>query len=86
MNEIVDGLGIGEVTLECGRREQEVVPHEPGDSLRFGRVKAETRTEFQRDLRTNHAVIAAAALGDIVQQHRRVEDSARRDLLLHDRG
>ncbi len=52
---------------------------EPGDGLGlFGR-EAEARPELFRDLRAQHRVIAAAAFGDVVQQHRKIERAARID-------
>ena len=55
--------------------------HQPGDGLGLGGVEAEARAELQRDLGAEDAMIAAAALGDVVQQHRDVEHAPRRDLL-----
>ena len=80
-DEILDRLGVGEVALERRRRQQQVVADEPGDGLRLCRIETEARAQLERDLGAEHAVVAAAALGDVVQQHRDVEHPARRDLL-----
>ena len=79
-DEILDRLGVGEVALERGRRHQQMMAHQPGDGLGLGRIEPEARAELQRDLGADHAMVAAAALGDVVQQHRDVEHPARRDL------
>ena len=79
-DEILDRLGIGEVALERGRRHQQMIAHQPGDGLGLGRVEPEARAELQRDLGAEHAMVAAAALGDVVQQHGDVERPARGDL------
>ena len=84
-DEILDRLGIGEVALERGRGQEEVVADEPRDGLGFGGVETETGAELQSDLGPDFAVIAATPLGDVVKQHRRIEDPARADLL-HDCG
>jgi len=74
-DEVVDRLGVGEIALERSGGQQEVMADEPGDRLGFRRVEAEPRAEPQRDRRAELAVIAAAALGDVVQQHRDVKDA-----------
>ena len=79
-DEILDRLGIGEVALERGRGHQQMMADQPGDGLGLGGVEAEARAELQRDLGADDAVVAAAALGDVVQQHRDIERPARRDL------
>ena len=53
---------------------------QPGDGLGLGRVQPEARAKLQRDLGAEHAMVAAAALGDVVQQHRDIKRPARRDL------
>ena len=79
-DEIVDRLGIGEVALERGPAEQQMVAHQPRDGLGLGRIEPEARAEPKRDFRAQLAVIAAATLGDIVEQHRSVERPARSEL------
>ena len=85
-DEILDRLGVGEVALERGRRQQEMIADQPRHGLGLGRIEPEARAELERDLGADHAVVAAAALGDVVQQDRDIEHAARRDLLLNDRG
>ena len=75
-DEIVDRLGIGEVALERGRRHQQVIAHQPGDRLGLGRRSGRAAGRAQRDLGAEHAMVAAAALGDVVQQHRDIERRA----------
>src|SRR4051794_8197484 len=85
MDEIFYRLGIGEVALERGRREEEMVADQPRDRLGLGAVEPEARTDPERDLGPDHAVIAATALGDVVQQHGDIEHAPRRNLP-EDRG
>ena len=54
---------------------------QPGDGLGLALGEAEPRAQGARDLGAEHAMIAAAALGDVVQQHGDIEDAARRDPL-----
>src|SRR3546814_1935809 len=49
----------------------------------FRLVEAEARTDFLRHLGAKLRMVAAAALGDVVQQHRHVEHTARQDLVHH---
>ena len=77
VNEILDRLGICEVAAEGRIGHQQVIAHQPGDSLRLGRIEAEARGELHRDVSAKHAVVAAATLGDIVEQHSDVEHPAR---------
>src|SRR4051812_6117670 len=53
---------------------------QPPDGLGFGGVETKARRELQGNLRPDHAVIAAASPGDVVEQDRDVEDASRRDL------
>ena len=80
-DEILDGLRVCQVALERRRRHQEVMAHEPGDRLRFRRLETETRAELHRDLLAEHAMVAPAALRDVVQQHRDIESPPRTELL-----
>ena len=79
---IGDGLVIGEVALERGGRHQQVIAHQPGDLLGLRLGHAEPRAQLHRDLGTQHAVVAAPPLGDIVQQ-RGDEQHAAADQFLH---
>ena len=58
-----------------------MIANQPGNGLGLGRVEAEARAELQRDFGAEHAMVAAAALGDVVQRHGDVERPARSDLL-----
>ncbi len=69
-DEIVDRLGVGQVALEGGGAHQQMVAHQPGDGLGFGRIEAEARAQFLRHGLAEHAMITAPSLGDIVEQHR----------------
>ncbi len=80
-DEVLDRLGVGEIALEGGSGHQEVPAHQPGDGLGLGRTEAEPGAERERDLCPQFAMVAAAALGDVVEQHRDVERPARRDQL-----
>ena len=58
-----------------------MIADQPGDGLGLGRRRARSAgTSSQRHLGAEHAMVAAAALGDVVQQHRDIEHPARRDL------
>jgi hypothetical protein len=83
LGEIEHRLEVGEVALEGGIRHQQMVAHQPGDRLRLGRAHPEAGTELLRDLRAEDTVIAAPALGDVVEQHRDIEHAARHDLVDH---
>jgi len=52
-----------------------MITDQPRDRLGLGFVEAEPWAQLQRDLLAEDAVIAAAALGDVVQQDRDVERS-----------
>ena len=43
VDEILDRLGVGEVALERGRRQQQMIAHQPRDGLGLGWVEAEAR-------------------------------------------
>ena len=81
--EILDGLGVHQVALEGGARHGEVMAHQPGHGLGLGGAETETRTDLQRHVGTQHRMIAAAALGDVVQQHREIERRPRQHLVHH---
>ena len=68
-----------QVALERGRRHQQVPAHQPGDRLGLGRGQPEARAQPLGDLRAQDRMIAAAPLGDVVQQHRDVQHAARDD-------
>ena len=79
--EIEDRLEVRQVALERGVGHQEVIADQPGDRLGLGAGQAEARPEPLRDLGTKHRMVAAASLGDVVEQHRDVEHAARCDLV-----
>ena len=79
----VDGLGIHQVALEGGARHGEVVAHQPRHGLGLGGAQPQARPELQGDVGAQHRVIAAAALGDVVQQHGEIEHRPRQDLVHH---
>ncbi len=83
--EILDRLGIVDVALEGGVAHKEVPAHQPRH--RLGLLVGETQAppELLRDAFAQDRVVAAAALGDVVQQHREEERAARVDGR-HDRG
>ena len=83
--EAADGLGIVDVELEGGAAHQQMPAHEPGDRLGLLGAEAEARTELLRHLLAQHRMVAAAALGDVVQQHGEIERAARIDRR-HQRG
>ena len=71
---------VGKVAFEGGRAHQEMVPYEPGDEMRLVGIEPEARAEFERDVGAQFAMVAAAPLGDIVQQDRDVERTPRSEL------
>ena len=58
-----------------------MIADQPGDGLGLGLVEPEARAKLERHLGAQFAMVAAAALGDVVQQHRDVKHPARGDLL-----
>src|SRR5580704_5264573 len=50
--------------------------YQPGDSLGLLSTESEARAEPQSDLLADFRVIAAPALGDVVEQHREIESTA----------
>ena len=76
LDKIADGLQVADVELERGAAHQQVPAHQPGDRLGFLAREPEPRPELERDALADFRVIAAAPLGDIVQQHRQVERAA----------
>ncbi len=80
-DEILDGLGIGQITPEGGVRQQQMISDQPGDRFGLRLVQPEPRAKLHRNIGAKLAMVAAAALGDIVQQHRDIKHPARCDLL-----
>src|SRR5205085_6084322 len=79
LDKITDRLPITDIELEGGAAHQQVPAHQPGDRLGLLRGKPQTGAEFQSDLLAELRVIAATALGDIVQQHREIKSAAGHD-------
>jgi hypothetical protein len=71
-----DGLGIVEVALEGGIAHQQMIANQPGDLLRLLLAEAEPRAKAQGEIGPQLRVIAAAPLGDVMQQHREIEHPA----------
>ena len=77
IDEIEDCLIVRQIALEGGGRHQQMVSHQPGDRLRLRRGQAQARAKLFGHLCTQQTMIAAASLGDIVQQHRDIEGATR---------
>ena len=68
-----DDVGIGDVLLLRGRRHRQVLRDQPGDELGVLRRQAVRAAEAPRVARAQRRVVAAAALGDVVEQPGEVE-------------
>ena len=66
--ELLNDFRVLNVPTLRGDRHQQVMAHQPGDQLRFARIETVQFGKFQHVLRAQHRVIAAAALGDVVEQ------------------
>ena len=84
--ERVDDLRVADVLLLRGDRQLQVIAYQPGDQARIVRGQALFETECLRVHRTELGMIAAAALGDVVEQRGEVGDFAARQLLHDARG
>ncbi len=84
LGEIEDRLEVRQVALERRRRHQQMEAHQPGDGLGLGRRQAEARAQPPRDFGAEDRMVATAALGDVVEQHRDIERAARHDLVQQD--
>ena len=82
-SEGLDGLGIVDIALEGGVAHQQVIQHQPGDLLGLLIAEAQPRAQLLGDLGAEFRMIAAAALGDVVQQHGEIEHAAREHLMHH---
>ena len=67
---IEHGLEVRQVTLECGRRHQQVIADQPGDGFGLDRCQPQSRAKLGRNFGTQHAVVTAAPLGDVMHQDR----------------
>ncbi len=81
LGEVHHRLRIGDVALERRGRHQQVPAHQPGDRFGLGGRQAKTRPELLGHLLAQHRMVAATALGDVVQQHRDIEHAARQHFL-----
>ena len=72
--EAVDDLGVGDVLLLRGERELQVVAHQPGDEARVVARQALFEAEGLGIHRAELRVVAAATLGDVVEQRRQIGD------------
>ena len=54
-----------------------MVQHQPGHRFGFLGGQPERRADLQRQFRAELGMVAAAALGDVVQQHRHIQRAAR---------
>ncbi len=77
---ILNGLRVGQVALEGDRRQQQMLLHQPGHGIGFRSRQPEARPQPPGNAGAQRAVVAAAALGDIVQQHGDIEHPARHQL------
>ena len=77
LHEIEDGLIVGEIALEGRGRHEQMIAHQPGYGLCLRRRQAKARAERVGDVRAQYAVVAAPTLGNVMQQHRDIEDAAR---------
>ncbi len=82
-NEVEDRLRVGQVALERRSAHQQVMTHQPGDQRGFFLAQAEARAQLLGDFGPEHRVIAATALGDVVQQRGDVERAAAGELRDH---
>ena len=73
MNEIFDCLRVRQVALERGRGHQQVMPDQPGDGLGLRCIQPKARPKLQSNLGADLAMVSAASLGDVVQEHRDIE-------------
>ena len=67
--------------LNADRAEQQMMQHQPGNCLGFLGRQPKPRTDLQREFRAEFGMIAAAALADVVHNHRHVQRAAGFDLL-----
>ena len=74
--DVEDGFRIVYVAFEGCVAQQEMVQDQPGDGFGFFHVQAELRADLGGYFCTEYGVVAAAAFGDIVQEHCHVEGAA----------
>ncbi|CFP51985.1 Uncharacterised protein [Bordetella pertussis] len=71
--EVAHHLRVGQVALLGDRRHQQVMAHQELDQLGIGRIQAVVLREAAHLARAQFGMIAAAALGDIVEQRRDIQ-------------
>ena len=76
-DEIAHRHGVVQVTLIGGAVHVQVVQHQPRDGFRLARVEPEPRTQLGGHFGPHDGMVAAPALGDVVQQDRHVQNPAR---------
>ena len=81
IGEVQDDLRVVDVALERDVGKQQVVQDQPGDRFGLLRRQAKRRADGQRQLGADLRMIAAAALGDVVQEHRKIQRAARLHLV-----
>ncbi len=74
VSEVLDDLRVGDVLLLRRHREEQVVAYEPGDQARVVARQALLEAERLGIHRAEFRVVAAAALGDVVEERRHVGD------------
>src|SRR3546814_369218 len=77
---VQNGLEVAKIALERCCRHEKMMAHKPGHNVRFSRAEAKARAKIQCDFSPDHTMIAAPAFGDVMQQHRDIERSARKNL------
>jgi hypothetical protein len=75
VGQVEDGLGIVDIALERGLAQQQVMQHQPGDHFGLLGGQAERGPTSAR-FGAEFGMVAAAALGDIVQQHADIKRAA----------
>ena len=83
--EFVDHLRVADVLLLRGHREQQVVLHQPGHQAGLVARQALLQAESLGVHGAELGMIAATALGQVVEQRAEIDDLLLRELL-HDRG
>ena len=74
--EVLDGHAVGEIARLGDRRHHEVDLDQPGDGFGLRRRETEPRAEIARDPRAGDRMVLDAALGDVVQEQRDIEQLA----------
>ena len=75
LGEIARRIGVLDIARLGNLAHQKMVAHQPGDSIGFGSRQAKARAEFAGDGFAGLGMILGAALGDIVQEQRHIEQA-----------